>query len=204
MSAGWEHSNQPGSVSVWIRGLRTGHESAAALIFQRYRDKLQGVANKALGSCSRRVSDEEDVVISAFCAFLRRSQGGAYSELSTRADLWRLLATITRTYAWKQSRFLHRIKRNPTSEVADSNHLLSSLASAEASPEMIASMSETLSNLLRLLDAEDPTLKSIAIGRLEGLTKQELASELDCSVRTIERRLLVIQTIWKSHFEPAS
>ena len=64
-----------GSVSCWIDDARTGCDWAAARLWERYHPQLMAVARRKLEGSSRRVADEEDVVVSAFQSFLRRSRG---------------------------------------------------------------------------------------------------------------------------------
>ena len=181
---------EKGSVSVLIQGLKDGDSTAANHLWARYVQELKGVAKNALGNSPRTVADEDDVVTRAFQAFLRRTSTGAYQELSTRDDLWRLLVVITRTYAWKQSRFFSRLKRGGAANVSD---VLSGLARKSESAESVAALRETLDSLLRGLDDE---MKLIVIGRLEGKTHKEIANELNRNVRTIERRLMIIRDKW--------
>jgi DNA-directed RNA polymerase specialized sigma24 family protein len=44
---------------------------------------------------------------------------------------------------------------------------------------------------------KDGVLKTIALRKLEGYGVQEIASELDASTRTIERKLRLIRAIWE-------
>src|SRR5262249_2863329 len=53
---------------------------------------------------------------------------------------------------------------------------------------------EEVEILLAALD--DPMLRRIAVGRLEGLSNAEIAGELGCAVRTVERKLERIRAIW--------
>ena len=187
--------SQEGSVSQWIGRLKNGTDSAARYIWDRYRRPLQSLASAELGDSPRSVSDDEDVVIRAFAAFLRRTREGAYGTMQTRDDLWRLLVTITRTYAWKQSRFLGRIRRRMTIKDPRANErMLTQLASSCPPPDVLASVSDSLRVLIDRL--EDPELKEVAMGRLNGLTNEELAAKQSRSVRTIERRLVLIRNVW--------
>jgi DNA-directed RNA polymerase specialized sigma24 family protein len=43
---------------------------------------------------------------------------------------------------------------------------------------------------------EKPSLRTIAQLKLEGYSNEEVAERLDCSLRTVERRLWLIRTIW--------
>ena len=66
------------------------------------------------------------------------------------------------------------------------------------SPEFAAMMAEELRSLLEFLD--DGEFRAIALGKMEGYSNEELADRLDCSVRTIERRLGLIREKLKRKF----
>lgn len=186
-----------GSVSQWIDDLKHGDAQAAERIWKRYKPQMSSIARSALNKDSKSVSDEEDAVICAFAAFLRCADRGAFHSMRTRNDLWPLLATITRRYAWKQSRFFRRHKRRPPNSGIDGDFLLSQLASKSPPPDVVASLSETMNMLLSHL--RDPELRQIAVLRLEGQSAGEIAQVQSRSVRTIERRLSLIHSIWKEH-----
>lgn len=50
----------------------------------------------------------------------------------------------------------------------------------------------------RLLQALNPECQAIALGKLYNKTNPELAAELSLSLATVERRLVLIRTIWLS------
>jgi len=161
---------------------------------------MQSLARAELGDSPRCVSDDEDVVICAFAAFLRRTRDGAYGMMHTRDDLWRLLVAITRTYAWKQSRFFGRMRRRMTvKDPRASEWMLRQLACKCPPPDVLASVSDSLRVLIERLD--DPELKEVAMGRLHGLTNEEIAANQNRSIRTIERRLVLIRKVWNEQIE---
>lgn len=189
-----------GSVSQWIQGLRNGDRSVACHIWNRYQRRMLVVAHSELGASSRTVSDEEDVAVTAFAAFLRRMEQGAYSSLESRDDLWRLLVKITRTYAWQQITFLGRLRRSVVrSRLLSDNQILQQLACDSPPPDLAVACSETLRVLLEKL--EEPELREIAVGRLNGLTNDEIAAKQNRSVRTIERRLDRIRGVWNRQID---
>src|SRR5438067_2490766 len=55
-----------GSVTLWIGRLRAGDPDAAGPLWERYFQRLVGLARARLRGAPRRVSDEEDVALSAF------------------------------------------------------------------------------------------------------------------------------------------
>ncbi len=117
--------------------------------------------------------------------------------MRSRDDLWRLLATIIRSYAWQQSRFFGRLRRRmANSDTKETEGILRQLASGSPPPDVLASVSETLRILLDYLD--DSELQEVAMARLNGLTNEEIAISLNRSVRTIERRMKLIRNIWNT------
>ena len=61
-------------------------------------------------------------------------------------------------------------------------------------PENRAIMQEECKRLLSLLEKRE--LKLLALLKVEGYTNQEIAEQLGCSRRTIQRRLDMIRDIW--------
>jgi DNA-directed RNA polymerase specialized sigma24 family protein len=71
---------------------------------------------------------------------------------------------------------------------------LAQVAGREPSPEFAAQMAEECSRLLDRL--EDVTLRRVACWKMEGYTNDEIARELGCGLRTVERMLGVIRAAW--------
>jgi RNA polymerase sigma factor (sigma-70 family) len=74
------------------------------------------------------------------------------------------------------------------------------LLSREPTPEFAAELEDTCERLFQSL--ADPDLKEIAVLRLEGYTDAEIATQLHCSRRTVQRRLTMIRRHWED-LEPA-
>ena len=49
---------------------------------------------------------------------------------------------------------------------------------------------------LRLEQLDDTALQAIAIAKMQGYANRDIAEQLSCSVRTIERRLELIRRKW--------
>ena len=64
----------------------------------------------------------------------------------------------------------------------------------EPSAEFAVSVSEECEILLNLLP--DESMKQLALLKMEGYNNKEIAAELNCGLRTIERRLGLIRKIW--------
>src|SRR5438067_6883003 len=99
------------SVSHWIGQLQAGDHAAAQKLWERYFQRLVGLARKKLQGQPRRAADEEDVALSAFASFCRGAEAGRFPRLTDRDDLWRLLVTMTERKAFNLVRDEHRLKR---------------------------------------------------------------------------------------------
>ncbi len=185
---------------------RAVRDMAASLIWQRYFRDLLDLARKNLNKRVRRRTDEEDVLQSMFQSFCAR-QGRGEFDLADRDELWRLLVTITLRKARNAARDHHRDRRDIAREqtqsaAADDDQscpgwALELMDASAPSPAEAAVLSEALER--RLASRADPELRQIALRRLEGFTNREIADQLDCTERSIDRKLERIRSKWTSY-----
>jgi DNA-directed RNA polymerase specialized sigma24 family protein len=196
--------SSPGSISYWIGHLKAGDHAAAQALWERYFGRLMALARGRLRAAPRRAADEEDVALSAFDSFARAAAHGRFPQLLDRDDLWQLLVVITARKASTLANYERRQKRGGGrvySEAvlagdgsAEDDAGLAPVASGEPSPEFAAQVAEECQRLLGRLD--DPDLRAVALWKMEGYTNEEIAAKLGCVVRTVERRLRVIRSLW--------
>ena len=196
-------------VSCWIERIKAGGETATADVWNHFYARLIGLARRKLQGAPRRVADEEDVVLSAFETFFRRAKEGLFPQLHDRHDLWQLLVKITERKALNQLRHQGRAKRGGGGVRGESvffdtgastaNEGIDQVPGAEPTPEFAAVVAEGLRGLLDLL--ADDELRQIALLKLEGWTNEEIASRIDRSLPTVERRLRLIREKWKEQYE---
>ena len=75
--------------------LRKGDMQAARRFWDRYFERLVGLAGARLPSYGRRAYDEEDVALGrALRTFCRRVGEGQFPQLTDGEDLWRLLIVL--------------------------------------------------------------------------------------------------------------
>jgi len=192
-------------VTQWLGQLAQGDELAIQRIWSRYYEQLVRLARKKLGDASRRMADEEDVVLSAFDSFCRGAAAGRFPRLDDRHDLWKLLVTITARKAVAQLRRAHRQKRGSGAVRGESVFQgpddsirragIDNVLGSEPTPELAAMVSEQCERLLECLD--DAALRKVALAKLEGFANEEIAEQLECSPRTVERRLAQIRQQWE-------
>ena len=72
---------------------------------------------------------------------------------------------------------------------------MTQVLSREPTPEAAAQFAEDYERLLEKL--EDPALRFVALHRLEGHSREEIAEELGTSVRTVDRKLILIRLMWQ-------
>lgn len=184
-----------GSVTHWLRLLQGGDLAAAQHLWNRYFQRLVELAQGKLRHAPRRVADEEDVALSAFDSFCRGAAQGRFPQLRDRDNLWRLLVVITARKAAHLMRDQQRQKRaSPTAQPAAEAELCQ-LIGTEPDPQFALQVAEELERLLAALG--DQELRCVALRKMEGFTNEEVATELGCAPRTVERKLQLIRAIWE-------
>jgi DNA-directed RNA polymerase specialized sigma24 family protein len=196
-------SDEP-SVSRWLDGLKAGDAADIERLWSRYFEKLVRLAGSKLPGNALRSFDAEDVALSAFHSLCDRVGRGDYAALTDRDDFWRLLATIATRKAYAQVRHQTRQKRGGGRVMGESIFLelgdegdggFAAYLSREPTPDDAAQFTEDCERLLDKLG--DPVLRAIAVGKLAGQSSEELAKQLQVSVRTIDRKLRVIRALWE-------
>ncbi len=192
------------SVSIWIQQLKSGDAEAAEQLWRRYFERLVRLAQRQLQGTPKRVADEEDIALSAFNSVCVRAAEGKFPKLDDRDDLWKLLVIISARKVGAQRDYLRRKKRGAgkvqgesvfvqlPSEDADVG--LHQQMGLEPSPDLAAQMAEDCRLLLDQL--KDRALQDIAQWKLEGYTNEDIANRLGTVVRTVERKLARIRTLW--------
>ena len=180
------------SVTRWINELKKGDAAAAELLWQFLESRLLSLATQRVGfSISY---DENDVALDAFATLCDGIQKGKY-DLDDRNALWSLLAVITINGARKLARNEKRLRRGGGFKKAKGNDQeLETLSGSEHSPDVSFFAREECERLLSMLPDED--LKSLAVLKVDGYTNEEIATILDCTRRSIQRRLNLIREIW--------
>lgn len=202
-------NEEQSQITQWIQQLKEGDEQAAQQIWDKYFQRLVGVARKRLGDGPNRVADEEDVAINVFASLCRGAAKGNFEQLTDRQDLWMLLLTITKQKSVDEIRHRTRQKRGGGAvrgesifnRQADQSAIagLSEMTSDEPTPELLMSADENFQYLLGLL--RDETLSRIACMRMEGYTNDEVADQLQISTRSVERKLKLIRDTWENEID---
>jgi DNA-directed RNA polymerase specialized sigma24 family protein len=201
-------SRDEGSVTRWLGDLKSGGDGAAQRLWERYFDRLVRLARRKLRAGARigagAAEDEEDAALSAFDSFCRGAAQGRYPRLADRDDLWRLLVVITVCKALDQVQRRRAAKRGASRLVGESDlgdgeeaevgRALDRFVGTEPSPELAAMVSEEYRRLWSRL--EDDSLRLVLDLSLEGYRRAEIATRMGRTVKTVDRKLEVIRTVW--------
>lgn len=203
-------SGDQGSITRWLGDLKAGDHQAAQPLWERYFGRLVGLARARLRQRRRSgaAEDEEDAALSAFHSFCEGAARGRFPLLADRDDLWKLLVVITARKAGAQVLRQGRRKRGGgrvvsavdlpghAAQTSPGDDLLDQVIGAEPTPEFALMVAEEYGRLLDRLDG--PELRQVAIDRMEGYTRDEIAARLGCARRTVARRLDLIRKAWEA------
>ena len=196
-----------GSVSRLIDALKASDEDAASRLWKRYFGKLTAMARRRLEGVPGRLADEEDIALSVFHCLCRGAADGRFARLEDRDDLWQILVTVTARKAVDQHRRLYSQKRGGDavwieSEMADVDSALAALdqlSDDQPTPDMLVELMEEYDRLLQQLG--DDTLRRIVLLKIEGLTNRDVASQLNITPRSVQRKLQRIQRQWRKELD---
>lgn len=196
------------SVKEWLGRLEAGDDLAAARLWNVYFDRLVHLAHSRLQAKHRKVSDAEDIALSAFYSFCRGVENKKYPGLSDSHGLWRLLVSITIHKLLHVVRDQKRLKRGGHfhelrgfDSSSDSIAAVNQIVSREPSPEFAMEVAEQYERMM--LSLGDKDLVQLATWKMEGFSNDEIAKKLNRATRTVERKLQLIRKIWiLSHLDP--
>ena len=184
-----------GSVTTWIHALTKGDDDVAQHLWERYFQRMVELARNKLRAASSRAADEEDVALSAFHSFCQAASERRFPRLTNRDDLWQVLVMLTARKAIDQRKYESRAKRSDAATRPLDDVALDSVIGPDPDPAFAALVADEFRSLLGRLD--DDQLRLVAVRKLEGFGNEEIAAEMNCTVRTVGRRLALIRDVWE-------
>jgi DNA-directed RNA polymerase specialized sigma24 family protein len=183
-----------GSVTRVLDEFRVGahFDSAAQQLWEHAFSKLIRIARGMLRNVPRGAADEEDIALSAFQSLCDGAARGRFPNLDCRDSLWRVLYTITLRKVMAQKARETAGKRNARRIVSAD---IEAVVDHEPNPEFAVLFVDELRFLFSIL--RDDGLRQVARLVLDGLNSQEIAEQLNCHVRTIERKRALIRRAWE-------
>lgn len=193
-------SEEQKSITMMLADMKGGDEFAAQLLWDRFFDRVRGLAKKKLGGISKKSMDEEDIALSAINALYTGAKAGRFAKLEDRDDLWQILCMITSrkaASAWRKQSARKEVGESIIGFNADDQNAigLDHIASGKPNDAYMDSLSHTSKELLEGLDDR---LKEVALLKLKGFKNQEIADEIGRSIKSVERYLSLIREQWGS------
>ena len=193
------------SVTQWLKLAREGDEQAIERLWSQYFDKLVRVASSQMGEL-RRAYDGEDAALSAMNSFFQRIQHNQFPDLENRQNLWKLLAVMTRRKVSDRRKYeLEKRGRGQvrgksvfyTGDEQQRSIGIADVISEEPTPEFALQLVEQTQTALDRLDG---SLREVAELKINHWTNAEIAGKLGLTLRSVQRKLERIRTIWEATF----
>ena len=186
-------SGEEDSVELLARW-KNGDETAATELFDRYVNRLIGLARSKLSDKMRRRVEPEDVVQSAYRSFFRKAGGDQYT-LENSGDLWKLMAAITVSKVRGQVEFHTAKKRGVYTEESVAGqaadfHINPIAIAEDPTPDDAATVVEELQELMQRLD---PLHRQILELALQNFDVNEISVKVERSNRTVRRALQMVR-----------
>ncbi len=169
--------------------LRGGDADAAAAVFDRFARRLVRLAGSRLPQALSPKLDAEDVVQSVFKSFFIRYGDGRLTAEGWDG-LWTILTILTVRKCGHKVEHFRAARRDvgrETPAAPDSDSRPGPEAAApDPQPVEALLLAETLEEVLRGLREDQ---RPIVLLRLQGFLQQEIAEQVGCTERTVERVL---------------
>lgn len=165
--------------------LRAGDEDAARHVFQRFAQRLIGLARSRLSGSIRQKVDPEDVLQSVFRSFFTRYSGGEF-DVNDWDNLWSLLAVITLRKCGHRVEFFRAACRDLQREQPMSSADVDNweAVARDPTPSEAAILLETLEQVMGELNQHERQMVQLS---LHGYGVSEISAQLDCSQRKVQR-----------------
>lgn len=161
--------------------LRAGDARAATQVFERFAQRLIGLARRRLNRRLRNKVDPEDVLQSAFRSFFGRQEQFQFADWDS---LWALLVVLTWRKCARQADLYGAARRAVEREVPSAREL--EAMDREPSPAEAAVLADTVAELLRRSAPRDRPILELS---LQGYTGLEVSEQAGCTERTVRRVL---------------
>jgi len=191
-------------LDLLLQGIRDGDEQSLTKFWKHHFDRLVSLARRKMANLRLRTHDEEDFALSAINSFYRGLAEKRFDSIRSNNELWKLLATIVvrkiarqrkRHFAQKRGGGLVRGESLFMVGPSDDNRVgLGNVSNGGGSPYLDAEFLDTCEKLFDLLG--DETTRNVARMSMEGYSIDEIAEELGCVRRTVERKMKKIREKW--------
>lgn len=183
-----------------VERCRSGDQSAARVLFNRYVERLLMLAKRRISQRLSSRVDPEDIVQSVFRTFFHRLRNDRF-HFEDQDDLFKLLVRITVHKTLRQIAFHKAAKRDPAQEAHQGDNgqeLLAQVLDEEPSPEAIVTFMDQLEHFLSQLRPDD---RSILELKLQGYSSDEIARQVGIYDRKVRRVLERVRAVAENEAE---
>lgn len=197
-----KESGSSGSITEMLSGFDGQETQAIQKIWDEFFARLCRFAESRIYNRHKRLSSGEDIASITMQALFQGFQDRRFQDVRNRDDLWQLLTLIASRKTINVAKNLDRERRGGgrvrgDSALGDENAQQAyAFIQHELTPSEWLEYEELSQELFQTLPND--SLREVAELRLAGLAKQEIAANLKCHVRTIERKLKLIRSIWET------
>ena len=150
------------------------------------------------------------MALDAFDSFCRGAEAGRFPLLKDRDNIWPLLVVITARKVVDANQQQTRQKRGGGNVQGESAWLdafdgsdrdggIELVVGNEPTPTFAAEVAEQIQRWLAALDSDE--LRAVAVWKMEGYSNREIAENLGCVERSVERRLRLIRGLLEREME---
>ncbi len=161
--------------------IRNGDDDAATTLYERYSERVKWFVKSRASERLKRQVDPEDIVQSIFKSVFKGMESRGY-DAPEGGTLWHLIAVVA----------IHKVRRNASCRNAamrDSRRT-ESLGSYEADLSSETGSTQEMEFAVReAIESLSPQEQSVVNLRLQNYSVAEIANQIGCSPRTVERRL---------------
>ncbi len=184
--------NDP-DITLWIRKVRNGDETAFTKLFNLYSQRLKSYLRTKLTAKDRAEGFEEDLASECLSNIWRDLTEGRLNKVTNRGELWFAMMRIGMSKATDRKRYLSRRKR-----LFETVGLMASLNYGDLDSNQTIvdfELFDDWEGFLRTIEVKE--LREIARLAMDGLGVDELVERFDVVPKTIQRKLDLIQKHWE-------
>ena len=185
-------------ITIWLERMDAQPEESRHAIWEAFYKRVIPYVRKRLDTLPKRVADEEDIASAAMNSLFKILDAKKYPNLSDGSALWGMLLKIA---ARKVSRFKSQqsAQRRGGGQVRGESVFVQPGVNigdvpSEPSPAFCEALIDELLERVRQIGDERGEL--IVVRKLEGFSNREISEELQCTERTVERKLEKIRNSW--------
>ena len=180
------------SITRLLPRVKSGDEQAIHDLFLRCYRRIAESAEKKLRGASARTFDADDITSTAFTEFLSRAASGSFPKLECRSDVWQILLMLVGDAVKDKLRYEYATKRGGKSYTASLNDVGNELLAMDDSQ-----LTLEIDEAMKVLPSEEQ--RQLATLLMEGWTQQQIATRLNVSVRTVQRKCDDVRVFLMEH-----